>query len=283
MRARAMAAPGVLPAAHRRPTHAAAGAGRSSNDDRSIGSTDTDTEGALAWTSGRGARDSFASAGASEAGPRRSGARDGYSSSGSGGTGTPRRFRQGLALFSTVLGGAQKQRHRLSSAAEEVSEESSRDDTVTGGNAVEALAKSRALSENSGTSLPPGGAVALDSGGTAPAPVPAPASASAGTHSSGGTGVGSTSGGPVASGSARSAPAAHGVLWIEFTVTDTGAGVPPEKQALLFRPFTQFSSSVAAKNAGTGLGLVITKARATRVAIPLRKRLGCLQSSVSHS
>ncbi len=44
---------------------------------------------------------------------------------------------------------------------------------------------------------------------------------------------------------------------LTFTVTDTGPGIPPEKQSELFRPFVQASSSIARTHGGSGLGLAI--------------------------
>jgi signal transduction histidine kinase/PAS domain-containing protein len=44
-----------------------------------------------------------------------------------------------------------------------------------------------------------------------------------------------------------------------FTVTDTGIGIPNDKKALIFRPFSQVDDSHTRKYGGAGLGLAISK------------------------
>ncbi|MEW5722753.1 MAG: ATP-binding protein, partial [Thermodesulfobacteriota bacterium] len=45
--------------------------------------------------------------------------------------------------------------------------------------------------------------------------------------------------------------------WLHFTVDDTGVGIPQDRQALIFEPFSQLASPTA--QGGTGLGLAISR------------------------
>jgi signal transduction histidine kinase/DNA-binding response OmpR family regulator len=47
--------------------------------------------------------------------------------------------------------------------------------------------------------------------------------------------------------------------WISLTVWDTGIGIPPEKQHLIFHKFQQLENPLTRRFDGTGLGLVLTQ------------------------
>jgi signal transduction histidine kinase/CheY-like chemotaxis protein len=59
--------------------------------------------------------------------------------------------------------------------------------------------------------------------------------------------------------SVRSLGVAPEGIRLEFTVKDTGVGIPEDKRKLIFDPFVQVDSSMSRQQQGTGLGLAICK------------------------
>ncbi|MBY0439305.1 MAG: response regulator [Burkholderiales bacterium] len=68
-----------------------------------------------------------------------------------------------------------------------------------------------------------------------------------------------TSQGGVAVRLAAGPPDAEGWLPVEFTVEDTGIGIPSHRLETVFEPFTQADASTAREYGGTGLGLAICR------------------------
>jgi signal transduction histidine kinase len=48
-------------------------------------------------------------------------------------------------------------------------------------------------------------------------------------------------------------------LWLLFSVSDTGIGIPEENREALFRDFTQIDGSLTRRHGGVGLGLTMAR------------------------
>ncbi len=65
--------------------------------------------------------------------------------------------------------------------------------------------------------------------------------------------------------SAQEVERKNNIALLEFSVSDTGCGIPEDARHTLFQPFSQIDSSITRKHGGSGLGLSIVRSLATRM------------------
>lgn len=66
---------------------------------------------------------------------------------------------------------------------------------------------------------------------------------------------------------------------LEFEITDTGIGIPPDRQDALFRPFHQADASISRRFGGTGLGLYLARQYAELLGGAITLDKGCVNGS----
>ena len=59
--------------------------------------------------------------------------------------------------------------------------------------------------------------------------------------------------------SVRAVQVSRAYATVEFRVSDTGPGIPPDRAETIFRPFSQGDASTTREYGGTGLGLPICR------------------------